>query len=474
MKFFYLKIILGILCGLLLTFLVSCGGDDDPVDETETCATLRAQAYDAMESELYKHLMQGAPDPEHPADVDFRTAWARYSDAFDCDGTNLEARFGLAVCDLLILSQDPDVIDAFDAWQDYLDLHTPFETDKSGGNPMLGLMAMPSNGAALNLPFDLVRNTALANVNALAAGEPQVAEVQRILKDVVLPRVEEALAMLGPVADSAGFQYMVSGRMQGDEYEIDREIDQTDVLALKAALRLLIAGIKVAVSIEVQFASYDDVGLMDGLDQDTGHIGTLVDGGIAWMQSVPASITAAADDLALAIDKLEAETDNQNNDVIKVGPQDIDQADLDEIRDDHIPDIKQAFSAGGITYTEDWDGDRATPDVPLHVDLHAFFNSPVEDFKDLLPAYTLTAEARYSWNFDEDIFCPVVHWAADTFAQWQDQMPDPTIQGLLPDLDTGAELCNTFGMDEGDWDPDMLWDWTGGGFDDVPPVFPLK
>ena len=54
--------------------------------------------------------------------------------------------------------------------------------------------------------------------------------------------------------NTAAFTYDVSGRMQGDVDEDVAEIDQTDILVLRAACRLLLAGINVAVSYDVQFA----------------------------------------------------------------------------------------------------------------------------------------------------------------------------------------------------------------------------
>lgn len=399
-------------CGALL--LTSCsdsgGSDPGPVDCDDMPGMLDV-ARSALENKLYQHLQSGAADPNRPGDVDFGEAQARYADAYACDNTNLEARLGLAICNMLVLSTDADVNAAFDAWDAYLDLHTPFERpNKSGGRSLRSLLGVPSDAAALHLPFELVRDNVVANMNAFAAGEPQVAEVQRILREIVLPEVEEAIDLLGPVAASEAFTFTVTGRMQGDPDEDAAEIDRTDVLVLRAACRLLAAGIRVGTSYDVQFSDYDDAGMLAGLDRDTGNVMTLVVGGAARMQEVPAYITGAVDELQAAISSLLAETDPQEDDVIKIGPDDVAEADLYELRDTHLPDIAEAFTSGGIVYTEDWDTDSSTPDTPLRVNLAAFFANPVADWKLLLPPYTLDTAVRarsgYVGHGSNEIFLP--------------------------------------------------------------------
>lgn len=553
---------------LISLLLVSCAGDGetptDPivVPDCDQLPTLLAGAYDALAAKLYEHLQWDAVDPEEPDDVNFSAARGLYQEAYDCSNANLEARFGLAICELLSLSANAEVNAAFDEWQAYLDLNTPFEAPtKSGDRPLVSLLGLPTGAAALHLPFDVVRQAAFANTKAFAGGEPLVATVQHVLRDIVLPRVNASLALLGPVGDDAAFRYEVSGRMQGDTEEMEREIDQADVLALRAALRLLAAGIKVAVAYDLQFPSYDDEGMLAGLTRSTGNIMTLVAGGEAMMQAVPVDVLAAAGDLDAAITALEGETDNQDDDVIKIGPDGASQADLDEIQNQHLGDLREAFAAGGIYYTENWDFDEWTPDTALRVDLYAFFNSPIQDWKQILPPYTVEIEtvqgdegnwnsnwgyvgpfsvavpvgyAEYyrqyrveydnfvrtsvdawgtfpefeaaceliitsriqdleadpTWNgwasislsnYDyltdgmiNDLWCemymsytqggtqiyaPRITWEAATYTAWCNQIPDPTLSGLFPEVSSGQEFVETFGFSESSWEPAFTWNW---------------
>jgi hypothetical protein len=551
---------------LISLLLVSCA-DETPTDpivvpDCDNLPALLAGANDALAAKLYEHLQWDAVHPQEPDDVNFAAARGLYQDAYDCSKSNQEARFGLAICDLLSLSANAEVNAAFDEWQAYLELNTPFEAPaKSGDRPLVSLLGLPSGAGALKLPFDVVRQAAVANMKAFAGGDPLVATVQHVLRDIVLPRVEASNALLAPVGDDAAFRYEVSGRMQGDPEEMEREIDQADVLALRAALNLLAAGIKVAVAYDVQFTSYDDDGMLAGLNQSTGNIMTLVAGGVAMMQGVPVDVLAAAGDLDAAITSLEGETDNQDNDVIKIGPDGASQADLDEIQNQHLGDLREAFAAGGLYYTENWDFDEGTPDTALRVDLYAFFNSPIQDWKQILPPYTVVIETvpgdDGNWNYNQDtvgpvsvavpagyseysrqyrvrydnsvrtsadswgtfpafdaacetaiasrlleleadltwngsasisvfhygrlaggminelllniyisyaqggtrIYAPRVTWDAATYTAWCNQMPDPTLSGLFPELDSGQEFVATFGFSESSWEPAFTWNW---------------
>lgn len=555
------------LLAVIAGMLVACSDSTDPDEELpldcDNIEGLLAVARESLENKLYQHLRSGAADPDEPSDIDFSAARAHYSEAYECGTNNLEARFGLAICDLLTLSVDPQVNSAFHEWEDYLDIHTPFErSDKSQQRPLASLLGLPSGSAALNIPFDLVGHAVLANAKAMLNGtEPQVASVQGILRDVVLPRVNSAITMLGPVGDSGSFRYMVSPRMQGDEDADDAEIDQADILALRAACKVLAAGIHVAVAYDVQFPSYDEEGLLAGLNRDTGNIMVLGSGGFAYTQAVPDLFLTAVDDLDAGINSLLAETDSQDDDVIKIGPDDVSEADLHEIQDDYLPDVRLAFQSGGVTRTEDWDDDSETDDAPLRIDLYTFFVDPIQNWKLVLPPYTLTATLRpvstdwesdwgfvgpvsvdvpgdYSgdgrsyyvryhdyerdsvdqWNMFPDflaaceddiagrlaaldsdpdwagqatfdyshwgmlepgttqsitievlyseaygdplVYVPVVTWEAATFEDWLAQVDNPSLNGLLPDMASGAELCAMFGYTDEQWEPSFVWDWT--------------
>ncbi|MBU1676257.1 hypothetical protein KKA85_10800, partial [bacterium] len=379
-----------------LLFLASCS--DDPVDPDDPIDPELEAARNELEARLYEYLEPDAVDPDVPNDIDFGEAERLYRIAYEADASNTQARFGLAVTSLLILSVDEEVNDAFDEWKAYLDENTPFEAAKSRGRHLGIPLGMPSGDGAFDLPFDIVTHTVMANVkSALQVTEPQITRVQNIFQTIILHRTEEVIGLLGPVADDMDFIYMVSPRMQGDLDEDPAEIDRTDILALRAACELLAAGCHIVVAYDLQLPSYDGAGLLQGLDQDTGNLlrlrtqGAHGFDGAASMALVPTRFIDAVDDVDAAITSLLNETDSQDDDVIKTDPDDLSENDLLEFQADDLPHIRQGF-AGDVVHTEDWDGHGWTPDVALTINLLDFFATPPVDMKQLLPPYAVTLE----------------------------------------------------------------------------------
>lgn len=566
---------------LVVCFLLPAAGcfeEASQAPQTDDLGDALVAAYAELEARLYQYndAFNDLDGVDGPDDFDFSEAERLYRVAYDLDPSNATARFGLAACTLLGLTTDPAVNQAFDAWKDYLDLHWPFETEAKAAAAVDVPLGIPRNGSALELPFDLVPLTALVAAKArLTNSAPLVSHVQLVLDTVVLPRVESCIGLLEPLAANSGFVYIMSGAMQGSYDEDPAEVDQVEVLAMLASCKLLKAGIGVAVSYDVQFGgtsdtgidkdgiAYDGATMLAGLNQTTGNIGTLIGGDPSRMQAVPALFLAAVDHIDLALDVLQAETDNQDDDVIKIGPGYVNQNDVDTIQAVDLPHIRSGFSATGARRTENWDGNWETPENEILINLLDFFESPVTDFKALLPEYELqlavgalndndhfeetvtftipepvdwpyyseyyengvlvesygyddfpafrsycqdlaaariaelwtnpswTGQAYFNFNieghfqagvrqvpvsryenWDIAVHVPEIHWAAPTFAAWLGAIPDPTISGLLPEMD-GPGLCATFGILEEDWDPVMTFYWYDGNFGYDEPTDPL-
>jgi hypothetical protein len=60
---------------------------------------------------------------------------------------------------------------------------------------------------------------------------------------------------------------------------------------------------------------------------------------------------------------------------------------------------------------------------------------------------------------DRFVHIPVLVWDATSFEDWL--WPDPTMSGLLPDLQSTQQLLSTFGFEEDHWDSTLVLDWTG-------------
>ncbi|MFH1841734.1 MAG: hypothetical protein ABIF77_00870, partial [bacterium] len=404
---------------LIIDYLEGC--DDMP--------TLRRLARQSLENSMFVNL--NGPDPEAPRDVDFSEALYLYESILDCDPTDLDAHFAVTLLDLAALAVDPEVNDAFDAWEAYLDELVPFEVDPEA--PKLAIPGpIPSSEGAFNIPFTTVRRSMLPylNLKQLPA-PPQVSEAQDIIRNKVIPRVLTGLDHIDQVLLDPDFVFHVSPRMQGDLLEETREADNTDFLALWAALKGLEAGCRVAISYDVSLDDYTGAHLLAALEQSsTGFLTLNTTDGQAQMQMVPGLLLEAAQGCDTAIDALLAETDGadpQHDDLIKIGPGDIHRVDLEDFQAIELEMIMQSLQ-GSYSHLYDWDFNSYTPDVALTVDLNAFFTNPLQNWKQKIPPYTVrldTVPFDHTWEDHHDSTMVTVTapeadqvWASCSYNDW--------------------------------------------------------
>jgi hypothetical protein len=344
-------------------------------------------------------------EPQRPSDVDFTAPYNLYNAAVAdpnlSAAARLRARFGAAVLGMLILSTDSEVNAAFDEWSQYLADRVPFEVVPAPSGPLGIPTGLTSPRRALRLPFDVVPLSLVAQTRApLGTLDPQISRVQAILRERVLPRLSEAIAHLNVIGADPSFQFIVTPDMQGDPDADPVEIDRTDALALRAACKLLASACHVAVAYELGFPAYDRASLLAAIQPGSGWLALLPDGG-SQMSLARTDILGSLNDVEATIGSLLDERDNQDDDVIRVGPGALERASLDSVTA-RLGQVRQALD-GGFTLTADWDGRAATPEVPLRVNLRPMFDTPVQDWKQLLPAYAGSAQERpfnRSWVYD--------------------------------------------------------------------------
>jgi len=536
------------------------------IPDCDNLPALRAQARTSLENTLYATL--NGPDIEAPSDLDFSETQFLYQTVLDCAPDDMGARFSMTLLNLMALSRDPEVNEAFDQWKEYLDQFLPFETD--GPSAALAVPAPLANpNGSLDLPFDAIQRSLIPFLNFQKIGAPpQIADVQAIFRSKVLPRVVSSIDHMDVVLANPGFVYSISPRMQGDMLEESREADYTDFLALRAGLKVLEAGLRIAVSYNVSFPEYTGAELLLGLHQSTGYLATLQNDGATQMQMVPSLLGSATDDLDSAIDALFAETDAQFDDLIKIGPNDLNESEIRDFQATELGMIRDSM-AGPMLRTYDWDFDSTTPDIAMTVDFNSFFTSPITDFKEMLPPYTLSLEVvphdeiynriestetisvdvpTSGWtyfscylsyyNYEEsysdcnvpawaasqvetlvdaertrimalpgwtgylsiefyfslnltagpqDIEIPLQSWyyvgdtwvevglvtfAADTYEEWLDQWSDPTLGGLFPEISSGQDLTEAFGIEGSGWSKQFSLDWSDQGMGFVGNTYP--
>lgn len=380
--------------GLVLVLsLCGCSKKSGPTQPapSESAASLVRRANVRL-GQIISHQLDPSTDHTRPSDIDLTEPLGLYQQALAKDPANLDAHLGVAVLEILTLTSDTEVNAAFDEWKAYLTAHTPFELPLPSPGPM-GVPARFGRGRdVLRLPFEGIPMATLAiSRAAILAGDPQISRVQAILELRALPRLARALAHLQTVAATPGYRFVVSPEMQGDPSADPAELDATDFHALRAACGLLAATCDVAIAYELGFAAYDSSSLVNSIAPGGAWL-KLRTGGAGRLNEAHALILGAVDDVDQAIVSLLAESDPQDDDVIKIGPDDLSRAEVDSVLT-NLGNARTALTTG-ITLTEDWDLDPSTPPVPLEVHPGEFLLSPVADFKALLPGYSASAVRR--------------------------------------------------------------------------------
>jgi len=419
------------------------------------CTTELATARVAMENEIYR-LDQLESPPSEPGGIDFRAAEAAYQNAFATCDSSSEAGFGLALASFFVVTQDPEVVATWDRWSAFVDTASFFEHDIPGSARSLPAMGgSPFRvGEPAPDPAGLARSIVLLPFAALT-DPPQFSELQDLVRTEIVSRLDLGIELLGDVATDPGFRYTVTPKMQGDIGADPLELDLTEVEAILAASNVFGAFADLITAFNVDVGTYDSLGLLAALQQDSPFLG-LADGGAARMADVRTRMLAAADRIDAAIDALEAETDSQDDDIIVIegegthgGPS---EADLAEVRD-RVDEVRNALN-GPYVVNVDFDGDGI--ETAVTIDLHAFLTDPPANLKSLLPPYTARVVGESEWGGASDVeregLCPVIVWDAATFENWI--FPDPTMGGLFPGM-TDARLKDLFGMTAEGWTQEM-------------------
>lgn len=386
-----------LLVSLCAVTLSGCS-EPPPVAGTEgdptSVAVLLSQANAEMETII--GTISNTP-PTSPAGINFSAPLAKYEQVLEQEPANATANFGAGLLGLLSLTYDSEVNAAFTEWKDYLTDRVPFESGPAALSPLGIPTALTAGRGAYRLPYAIVPLTTVALARSTrVAADPQISRVQNILRDRVLPRLTIAIARLGVVAAQPGFVFTVTHELQGDPDALPIEIDNTDLLASKAAAELLAAACHAAVAYDLGFATYDGPGLVSALSPGGSWLKLRTDGA-AQMSNSRVMLVAALADVEASLASFQAETDNQNDDFI-VG---ISPADREEILL-NVGKVRDGIT-NGITLTEDWDQNPSTAKTPLTIRLDRLFSDPIADWKAVLPPYvvtTTTGSLSGQWEAD--------------------------------------------------------------------------
>ena len=279
----------------------------------------------------------------------------------------------------------------------------------------------------------------LAGGPALTHGPPpSVEELQTVLRDVVQPALIEALEHLFEITN-ASFTFTVTQAMQG-ELPIDAdalELDYTEILTMQAGLQAALAALDVATAYILTPNPLDAQGFVDAMTPGSTFL-TLASGGTEALGDALERLQSAGTILLTAIDELEAETDDQTDDIIKIDPvccNELAFGSAQELADARalIQDILDALTAPTVI-TEN---EGTVDEFSFTIDASKFFTNPITDLKAKLAPYEVFTAV------EDGETVAVARWKELNIDEWT--LPDPAFNGILPEMTTTSDLVDTFG-----------------------------
>ncbi|MDP8206040.1 MAG: hypothetical protein P9L92_05195 [Candidatus Electryonea clarkiae] len=448
-----------------LSFLIGCDDsiDDDGISVNPEAAIEKiGEANEALGSELY-NLINNVDETENPDDIDMTVPYNIYKAALVLDPDNTTANFGVAILEILMISQDTEFQNLFNRIEDFMENGSFFEaggdSEAAGNSPGNPLLNFHLNRVPISLGEPAKIADGMTSFRTISESDPTVSEIQDIIETKLLPRFNTAIDLLDKVTEHNDFIFTVTPEMQGDYNEDKVELDLAEVYAALAGINLTKAQLCNFISYDFDFISYDGAGLVEAFRQDSDFMGLRSNGTTNMSNARQAwddGVTALRD----GIEFLENETDNQSDDLIRIDQEDgILQKDLDSLKS-NIPKALAAINSS-TELTSDWDDDSETPDVALEISLANFFNSPIENFKGLLPAYTVSLDSQQSsgdWTSE-----PVDAFASITISDsgyysWQRSIE-------FDDGDT-AYFYEDINFDVSDWE--SYWDNSVETYRDYP------
>jgi len=355
--------------------------------------------------------------------------------------------FGAAVTGIFLLEDNSRLralADEVEVW-----------AEDDSASPVATLLgpAMSAIGDPMTLPLgfstgtlEQVAHSGMAAVELLGGPilthgtPPSVVEAQTLLEDVVRPALIQALEYLLAITDS-DFTFTVTERMQGED-PIDAdplELDYTEVLTMQAGLEAALAAVDVATAYVLTPNPLGAQGFVNAMTPGSSFL-TLAPEGAAKLADALVRLQSTGTLLLSAIDELEAETDDQTDDIIKIDPITFDDLTFEsaqELEDARasVQDILDALSSPTVITV-----DGGPPDgFSFMLDARQFFIDPIADFKELLAPYdVLTAD-------EGGEMVGLFRWTELNLDEWT--LPDPTFSKILPEMTMTSDLFE-LGFDE--------------------------
>lgn len=365
--------------------LTGCKEDSDNGTDPGKARETVNEANAALESVLYQ-LING--DINEPKDVNLQEPYNLFNTAYKQDPNNPDANFGLALTNLLMITQNEELDKVFKDWDAFFEE----DNDGLGKNAASHKLDFPKSFKSFIFPKKALVQRCITLPKSALLDPPKFNDIQRVIEGQLIPRLEFAINALDRVDDHEDYVFMVSPKMQGDINADSVEIDLTEIYALEVAVNSLHTLANLTIAYNVDFWGFDSTEAIIAFSKGGSFL--RLRSGATPMNKTKASILNTLNKIEAGITFLRNEKDPQDDDLIKLD-KNADE-DLDKILDE-IDNVR-VFLNKPKEYTDDWDNDQFTPEEALTINFGKLFDNPIDDMKAKLPDYSISVRGEEITN----------------------------------------------------------------------------
>ena len=368
-----------------------------------------------------------------------------YDKALELDPNNKGAHFGKAFMEIALISQDEDLLEAFNSWSACsIFSDTDFFPENSNGisrsiiNNSKNMVGIPQS-IQESLSFDPLQilhylpiiRTHEQILNRNINNCPDISDIQDLLEVEFVSRISSAIAHFEIVLGS-GFVFEITGEMMGDESQDMQPIDDAAIYLMKAYMHQIRAMMYAIITYNINIPYYSEnpeSDMIELLAQDSDFLTIRSGQENSWPN--------AHDDLNKVVDSIESaltflqESSTASN----------------QIENDDIVEITEAIDQLRMLLNQDINllCESEGP-CAMTLNISNFLNNPPQNMKNILPDYNL--QMGTCLQDGQQVQCPEFSWVATSCDSWKEGW-DVTIGGLFPNMTTGVffsdlppEECN--------------------------------
>ena len=429
------KIGLGICCSVAVAiFLLALGGcssdSSSPQVDPQKAKERVSQGNQIFIPKLALIIVSGGRDTSA---YEMSGAKSLYGEALAADPGNLDAHFGYAATEVLLLNKDPEVRTLFGGMIDPLVPALPvtsvLKDAPSARQVLTSVMGQKilsfASGPMPQSPGDLYGG--LQKAGSIVP----FSHYQTILETRVLPVLSDAIGHFKIITQNPDYAFYINEQELGSTLNDSIRIDLTEIYLLLAITQAIDAEASFLVAYNVDYNSADGVAVGQAWQLNSPFL-ALRTGGAQRMKDTKSNFIGFATSLQNGITFLLGETPHPGIDLITAGPQDVQR--LNSLID--TLNVVKSLVTEPLHLSGDLNHDGSVDN--LTVSLSNFFDNAVTNFKAKLPPYTVGVQQNYNGTYSA-----VLTWQAASFSSWV--FPDATFNGLFPGM-TDASFKQTFGL----------------------------